>query len=344
MSRSAVQFRSRAPVLRTDELVGSLLCQTLSLVESTNDMSVRLARDRSMRDLVGWLHRHEGSSEREILVGLTDEFALSFNDARLVVDRAGAGVIRAANPTNEPDALKDPVAWATYRHATGHPVDDTPILPTTDTQRNDAAKLLNAALEEGSTKGTDDVGVALIVARAAVNSNETDDIRYRLLLQAATAISGAAEHCIESLGDQPCAIEGSQTWVDASELVRAARDVTERFAAQPDPDLEERGLALVGRIVTRLQGQCHAFVGRAMLDSARCIHRNGDAERAASQVEPVLHDFSVLLDWLGDGELSVEHVIASEQLVESIDLIDSVRGSSTEREILRQRCETLLAR
>jgi hypothetical protein len=46
------------------------------------------------------------------------------------------------------------------------------------------------------------------------------------------------------------------------EVVRAAK-----FAAQPDPLIEERGLGLVGRIVTRLLGQCHAFVGRAMIES-----------------------------------------------------------------------------
>ena len=74
----------------------------------------------------------------------------------------------------------------------------------------------------------------------AVVSQEPGRTRLPLLLEAATSLSVAAEACIVRLGRQPCAPEGSQEWVDGVALAAAAREVTAKFAAQPDPQLEER--------------------------------------------------------------------------------------------------------
>jgi hypothetical protein len=52
----------------------------------------------------------------------------------------------------------------------------------------------------GLMRGTPDVAVALEVARLAVASREPADTRIRLLVEAATALSGAAEACIARLG------------------------------------------------------------------------------------------------------------------------------------------------
>jgi len=90
------------------------------------------------------------------------------------------------------------------------------------------------------------------------------------------------------------------------------RQVTAKFAAQPDPELEERGLGLVGRIVAGLLGQCHALVGRVMIESARCMQRNGASDRAALHVEPVLADFEFLLDRFAVEAPFDEHVIVLE--------------------------------
>lgn len=213
------------------------------------------------------------------------------------------------NPANEPESDKDPVAWVSYRLELGLPVEEEVLGPSLE-ERSSAEALLEGARRGDRTHGTEDVGVALEVARLAIASEEPDPVRYRLLLEAATSLSVAAESCIDRLGQWRCAPEGSQQWVDGVVLTAAARQVTQKFAAQPDPELEERGLGLVGRIVTMLLGQCHAFVGRAMLDSARCIYRNGDPERAAAFVEPVLADFEVLLDQFVDDAPFDEHVIA----------------------------------
>jgi hypothetical protein len=237
-------------------------------------MTVRLARGTSARALVSYLRAadREGARRRDVLAVLTEEFALPFDDARLAIDRVRGGVVRAAtgNPANEPDPVKDPLAWTSYRLALGLPVDhDAPGASLEE--RASAEALLERARRGEPTPGTEDVAVALEVARLAVTSQEPGRTRLRLLLAAARSLSIAAEACIDRLGQEPCAPAGSREWVDGVALAAAARQITAGFAAQPDSELEERGLDLVGRIVTRLLGQCHAFVGRAMLESARCI-------------------------------------------------------------------------
>ena len=276
---------------------------------------------------------------------LTERFALSFDDARLAMDRVAGGVVRAesGNPANEPDRVKDPLAWTSYQLALGRAVDDNVRGPS-PLQRAAAQALLERAKRGEPTQGTQDVAVALEVARVAVASQEQHRICFHLLLQAATSISVAAEGCIDRLGGRPCAAEGSQEWVDAVALAAAARQVTARFAAQPDPELEERGLGLVGRIVTRLLGQCHAFVGRVMLESAQCMQRNGDPERAAGHAEAVLADFTVVLDRCeADGAFD-EDVIALEYLLAAAELIIEVRGNSPELDAVRARTRRVLDR
>jgi hypothetical protein len=316
-------------------------------VEYTDDLSVRLARGASTRALVSYLRtaQRDGARRREILAVLTERFALSFDDARLVMDRVQGGVVRAASgvPQNEPDRVKDPVAWVSYRLELGLPVEDDAVGPTPE-QVASAAALLEKARRGEPPHGTEDVAVALEVTRVAVASQEAGRTRFHLLVAAATSISAAAEACIARLGQQPCAREGSQEWVDGVALAAAAREVTAKFAAQPDPDYEERGLGLVGRIVTRMLGQSHAFVGRVMLESARCFQRNGDPDRAARHVDAVVADFAVLLDEFDDEDPFDEYVLGLEWLLAAIELIVEVRGGSAELEALAGRTRDVLAR
>ena len=185
---------------------------------------------------------------RDVLAVLTERFALPFDDARLAMDRVIGGVVRAASGSanNEPDRVKDPLAWMSYRFELGLPVEDE-APGDSAAQRASAEALLERARRGEPTHGTEDVAVALEVARLAVASQEPDGTRFRLLLEAATSLSVAAEACIGRLGRLPCAPEGSQEWVDGVALAGAARQVTGKFAAQPDPELEERGLGLVVR-------------------------------------------------------------------------------------------------
>lgn len=308
---------------------------------------MRLARGMSLLGLVLFVRQAAADRlpRRDVLAMLTERFALPFDDARLVIDRVAGGAVRAlsGNPANEPDRLKDPVAWVSYCLELGLAVDDEDHAPSM-TVRASAEALLDSARRGEPTRGTDNVEVAIEAARQAVASQESDRVRFHLLLQAATSLSVAAEACIDRLEGRPCAAEGSQEWVDGVLLVAAAREVTASFAAQPDPELEERGLALVGRIVTGLLGQCRAFVGRAMLDSARCIRRRGEPERAASHVDAVLADFQILLDWFETEDPFDEHVLALEHLLAAVEFSIEVRGGSAELDDLRSRTKHALDR
>jgi hypothetical protein len=281
----------------------------------------------------------------EVLAVLTERFALPFDDARLVMDRVQGGIVRAGtgNPANAPDPGKDPVAWTSYRQALGLPVVEEDPGPSPE-QRASARAIVERARRGEPTKRTGDVVVALEVARLALLSADAAPARFQVLLGAATSLSMAAEACISQLGDRPCAPEGSQEWVDGVMLAGAARQVAQRFATLPDPKLEERGYGLAGRIVTRLLGQCHALVGRAMLDSARCSQRNGDPERAAGYAEAVIADFEVVLDRCAGQAPFDEDAIAIDYLRAAVELVIGVKGRSGELDRLLARSKEALDR
>jgi hypothetical protein len=281
----------------------------------------------------------------EVLGVLTERFALPFDDARLVMDRVQGGIVRAGtgNPANAPDPGKDPVAWTSYRQALGLPVVEEDRGPSPE-QRASARAIVERARRGEPAKGTGDLVVALEVARLALSPADVAPARLQVLLEAATSLSMAAEACISQLGGRPRAPEGSQEWVDGVMLASAARQVAQRFATLPDPELEERGYGLAGRIVTRLLGQCRAFVGRAMLDSARCIQRNGNPERAASCGEAVIADFEVVLDRCEGQAPFDEDVIAIGYLRAAVELVIGVKGRSKELDGLLARTKDALDR
>jgi hypothetical protein len=130
-------------------------------------MSVRLARGTSARALVSYLRAadEEGARHRDVLAVLTERFALPFDDARLAMDRVAGGAVRAAsdNTANEPDPVKDPLAWVSYRLTLGLPVDEDAVGASAE-ERAAAEVLLDRARRGEPTHGTDDVAVALEVA------------------------------------------------------------------------------------------------------------------------------------------------------------------------------------
>ena len=88
---------------------------------------MRVARGETLVSLVDYLIG-SASAERpwqEVLEVLAERFALSYDDARLVWDRAAGGRARAATgaPENEPDRVEDPVAWIAYQRALRRPVE-----------------------------------------------------------------------------------------------------------------------------------------------------------------------------------------------------------------------------
>ncbi|BCY13596.1 hypothetical protein L3i22_086840 [Actinoplanes sp. L3-i22] len=305
-------------------------------------MSVRLARGTTMRELVLFLRTADagGTSRRDVLTVLTERFALPFDDARLAMDRVQGGVVRASSglPENEPDRDKDPLAWTSYQLELGLPVDDEPVGPSAE-ERAAAVALLERAARGEAPHPPEDVAVAVEATRLALASPEPGS-----LVAAATAISVTAEARIAGLGHLPCAPEGTPEWTDGVVLVAAARQIAAAFGALPDPGNEERAFGLAGRIATGLLGQSYVFVGRAMVESARAIQRGGYPDRAADRAEAMLADFALLLDQFEDDEPYDEQVVALEYLLEAVELVRGVRGSSPELDELAHRTSQVLAR
>jgi hypothetical protein len=322
----------------------------------TDDLSVRVARGETLDSLVDYLieSEREGVPWPAIREVLTERFALSFDDARLVVDRVFGGRTRAAttHPANEPDRIKDPVAWISYRRARGEPTNVAGRADTAAEDREAESLWRDAYGGRGRTRGITSVGVAIKLAELATATAEAageDGSRKRnVLLQAATALSTAAEACIEGLGEERYARERSQAWIDGIALEAASRRIAMLFGMLGSHDLEARGFDLRGRIVTGLFGHCHARVGRAMLDSVRCAERAGDLERAADLCKAVVGDFAVLLpEWEDTGEAPFdEHRIALEHLIAALDTLASIGGSAADPEVsrMRARCSMVLAR
>lgn len=345
----------------------------------TDDLSIRVARDETLDTLVDYLLASEevGTPWLERLGVLTERFALSFDDARLAVDRVLGGRARAGNPANQPDRAKDPLAWIAYRRALGEPdvrvisaseawrelledatkgdasnarsrVDTATFQAAARTEERAAAGLWRDAFDNvGRSQGTPEAQTALRLhdlGRATSASNCAPATKTRVLLQVATAISGAAEAAITELGEEPCACDGSQTWVDAVRLADASRLVALSFAELGEAELERRAYDLRGRVVTRMLGQCPARVGIAMLDSVRCSLRSGDSAGAASFCESVIADFERLVDeWEGGGATPYdEHRLALQHLQSAIELLASIREVDAAVETLRRRCDALL--
>jgi len=227
-------------------------------MEWTDDLTVRPARGTSALDLVSSVRAADerGTRRREVLTVLTERYGLPFDDARLAMDRVRGGGVRASsgNPANAPDKIKDPLAWISYRLELGLPVDEDAVVEPSAEQRAAAAALVAAARRGEPARGTEDVVVALEVARVAVESQEPGRTRFHLLMEAATCLSVAAEACIDRLGRRPCAPEGSQEWVDGVALAAAARDVTATFRpahtdrARPDPRVDRLNRSTPGRV------------------------------------------------------------------------------------------------
>ncbi len=349
--------------------------------KETDDLSLRVADDETLDSLVEFVLESErlATPWPDRLGVLTERFALSFDDARLAVDRVQGGRTRAGNPAHQPDRTNDPVAWIAYRRAQGAPVVrptgaseawrellseattgdassarhrvDTPVFQAAaGAEEQRAANLWRDAYDQvGPSQEPAGVGTALRgldLGAATMASSCSVAVKTRVVRSLATALSSAAGARIAELGDEPCADEGSQAWVDAVGLADASRRVAGFFAELGEIDLERRAYDLRGRIVTRMMGQCPARVGSAMLDSARCTLRAGNRLGAAGFCESVIADFERLVDeWeRADTAPFDEHRLAIQHLVAAIDLLASVEVVDATVTRLRDRCEAVLAR
>jgi hypothetical protein len=311
----------------------------------TDDLRVCVARGETLVSLVDYVLASAQAPWAERLEVLTTRFALSFDDARLAIDRVDGGRVRAANPAHEPDRGKDPIAWIAYRRLRREAVPAEVSAPSAEEEQAATAQW-RAALEGDEADATTSVGIALqLVELAARTMAEEPDRnrRGRVVLRAAHALSDAAEACIEAQGGD-CAGEGTQAWADAVRMGIGARQLATWFAALGAGDLEGIALNLQGRIVTRLLGQCHAHVGRVMLDGVDWSLRSGDTAKAIRSCQAVVGDFAALVDeWEADEDAPFDehrqalgHLLAALEVLASLD--QTVDGE------LRARCLAQLAR
>lgn len=253
-----------------------------------------------------------------------------------------------ASPANERYRAEDSIAWIADQRARNRPVEVPRVDLRAATER--AEELIAKAFMAGRMLGTDDVDVALMVAKLAIArapDAPTEADAKNILVLAATALSAAVEALIDARGPQRCAPQGSQAWVDGIALAAASRQITEQFAVRGWRDLEQRGVELRGRAVTGLLGQCHARVGEVMLDHVRAARVAGDGAVAADLCEAVVRDFEVVVEMCEAMTAAPfdEHRIALEHLRAALDELTAIRGElAPGAASLRTRCVALLAR
>lgn len=346
----------------------------------TDDLDIVVAPEHTIDELVDFVLEHERrrGSVDVLFEVLTTTFGLSFEDARLAVDRVAGGRVRAASGLREnaPNASKDPVAHVSYRRALGTPA--PPRRPTVSAAWGELLRMVETrSLGEaiGFARSLDFTGRAepqereasVLWIRAAeaapggVGSATTAAAALRLLelatalagtrcdgrtlddvlLQVGVAISSVAEVRIAQRGPEGCALQGTPAWFDAIRLGDAAAELSKVFGRRGDARNEGAALDLRGRIVTSLLGHCRHRVGVAMLDSVSHYRRIGENGRAASMCEAIISDFQGLA--VERESMNAEDLLGLRQLVTAIDIHCLLQGSGNAAyRALRDRCNTLL--
>ncbi len=326
----------------------------------TDDLSICVAHDETLDGLVDHVLEagRRGTPWPDLRRVLTERFALSFEDARLAVDRVQGGRVRRAQGEPTVAVAHASEAWRELVHEASSGDGSTAralveARAAFRAEENQAAESWREAFDGAARSrapGQVTTALRLFELGAATMASSCDaTIKTRILLKVATALSVSAEARIAELADEPCALEGSQAWVDAVGLAEASRRVAVHLGAIGALELERRAFDLRGRIVTRMMGQCPARVGLAMLDSARCALRQGDRAAATGFCTPVIADFErIVEEWEGESSPPFdEHRIAIEHLVAAIDVlvaVDARHGAEATHAILRHRCVSLLAR
>lgn len=101
-------------------------------MEWTDDLLLPLVPPKTVDELVDFIIDNRRKMGRlQILTTLAIRFGLTFEDARLALDRVGGGETRCdcdggRKGRNRPDPIKDPIACASYDRRRGIPA---PVLP-----------------------------------------------------------------------------------------------------------------------------------------------------------------------------------------------------------------------
>jgi hypothetical protein len=301
----------------------------------TDDLSITVAPEYTLEQLVEFiLESSQRNTQRDkVMHALTNTFGLSFEDARLAVDRVDGGQVRAEtqNPANVPDPAKDPIAYISYQRARGAPppisrsihtnvwqrlisilahdlgnatdyVSSKEFLEGSASHEREAATLwrlaISAASEGAKPASSSSVALCLLCLAETMTGIKAEiniNCIRNVLLQVGVAIDSVGESRIVERGDNPHVLSGTPAWFDAIRLSEAASRLSTLYSEIGDGQYESRALYLRAKLVTHLLGHCYDRVGIAMLEHAQCERRLGHADRAADLCVPVVSDLARLV-------------------------------------------------
>lgn len=297
---------------------------------AAEDLRIFVGLDESIASLVAWLTTSLAAAEPwpRVRETLTRRFALSFDDARVCVDRLQGGVERAntENHGNQPDPARDPVAWHAYQLARG----ETFAAPT----RGSAAwhtllarieRDLPGALEEARAPAFADAASvderrAAAVWCGALAGEPTERLAlgsmptWRLLGLLDATLTSTPLPSLQQRGDLAVALAqalsaeadeltdgavgpGTDAWASAASLHEVARRLEDVFDELDAAALARQATYLRGQLAFRVLRSCPVRNIDALLATARRDAAAGEpaaalriARHLIDHVRPVLDD------------------------------------------------------
>ena len=293
---------------------------------ASDDLRIYVGLDESTASLVGWMTTAlaEGQAWPAVRGVLTRRFALSFEDARVGVDRLQAGVVRARDeaPGNEPDATLDPVAWHAYQLARGQAADAPGRGSAAWLQLcSDVASDLPAAIAASVAPAdlADDERAAVAVWRAAITGQPVapsvlgPPATWRLMNLVDATMTATPEPPIEQRGDvavaaalalaaqveallaEPAAPR-SPGWAIAASMHELAHRLEDVFDQLEAPTLARQAAYLRAQIAFRLLRTCPVRRVFALLACARRDHAADELAAAAKVAGELVGHVAPLLD------------------------------------------------
>lgn len=325
------------------------------MITWTDDCSVTPAPPFTIAHLVERVLAGEGSAPP--FPDLVFNFGLSEEDAELVLDRVGGGVLRASlgpkgAAANVPDAVKDPVAAEAFRRALGAPppppmtrrhsaawktlvgeiTDEQTLVSALQGRRTlneflaaelEALAFLQAALDGDSVpaeqpKNRETLRFAAEVCGTLNSNPDANRVAVHLL----TAIARWIQAAVTPIMDNHRYLSPQDgSWFEVFEYEAALRLLAE-ISEQTDRSFWRACLNFRGSIVCSLLAAHPARVGRAMLDSARCELACGDNARAHDLANAVLRDFEAILrETANSGPLSPRDALLFRYLIDAARLL-----------------------
>lgn len=290
---------------------------------TSDDLRIYVGLDENDASLVGWMTTAlaEGQAWPAVRGVLTRRFALSFEDARVCVDRLQAGVVQARSDAADaaPDPARDPVAWHSYQLAHGQAGDApargsagwralcevvprellaAPALGADASADEHAAEAAWRAGLTGAAPGRAALGPLatwrlMQLLDATMAATPAPPLQQRGDLAVTVAMALAAQ--VEALLAAPPA-PGTPAWSVAASMHELAHRLEEVFDQLEAAALAREAAYLRGQIAVRLLRSCPVRRAFAMLACARRDQAAGELAAAADLARDLVGHVAPLLD------------------------------------------------